>query len=66
MTDYASPFDFKAEAKRIKELSKPMPDGKKWAEAQMKELNAHSEMLRKMSKFVNAKDKNGKHPSGLR
>ena len=59
MTDYASPFDFKTEAKKIKELSKTLPNGKKWAEDQMKDLNAHAEMLRKMTKFVNSKDKNG-------
>lgn len=62
MTDYASPFDFKAEAKKIKEIGKGMPDkkyGKEWTEKQMKDLNDHAEMLRKMSKFVNSKDKNG-------
>jgi hypothetical protein len=47
--EYASPFDFKAEAKKIKELSKTMPNGKQWAEKQMKDLNAHSEMLRRNS-----------------
>lgn len=64
MTDYTSPFDFKAESKRIKELAKT--NGKAWGEKQMKDLNAHADMLRKMSQFVNAKSKNGKHPSGLR
>lgn len=57
MTDYASPFDFKAEAKKIKELTKT--NGKEWGEKEMSKLNAHADMLRKMSAFVNAKNKNG-------
>ncbi len=69
MTDYASPFDLKSEMKKINERAKEITDSKarkNMIEQETKELKAHSEMLRKMSAFVNAKNKNGKHSSGLR
>ena len=59
----------KTESKKINERAKSIADTKerkKVIEHETRELNEHNEMLRKMSKFVNAKNKNGQHPSGLR
>ena len=66
---YASPFDFKAEMKKIDAAAKLIADKKAkkvFIELETKELNEYNDMLRKMSKFVNAKNKNGQHPGGLR
>jgi hypothetical protein len=61
MTEFASPFDAKAEKKKINEMAKEITDAgvkKAFIARKMKEIDEHSEMLRKMSAFVNAKNKN--------
>jgi len=68
-TRYDSPFNLKEETKKINERAKTIQDPKArkaMVEQETKELKAHADMLHKMSQFVNAKSKNGKHPSGLR
>jgi len=67
--EYSAPFDFKAELKEINTRAKTIVDvkeRKRFVEQETKSLNEHNEMLKRMSKFVNAKNKNGQHPSGLR
>ena len=69
MAEYASPFDYKNELKKIKEAAKDIADKKEkkfFIEHETMELDAHNAMLKRMSKFVYAKNKNGQHPSGLR
>jgi hypothetical protein len=69
MTEYAAPFDYKKELKKINAKAKDISDKKdrkSFIERETVELDAYNAMLRRMSKFVNAKDKNGKHPAGLR
>jgi len=73
MIDYASPFDQKAELRKISEKAKTITDPKvrkAMVEAETKELQAHAEMLKRMSRFVNAKNKNsagnGQHRTSLR
>jgi hypothetical protein len=69
MTEYASPFDLKAEKKKVDAQAKEIQDPKvkkAFIARANKELDEHAQMLRKMSAFVNAKNKNGQHPSGLR
>ena len=68
MANYDSPFDFKKESKKINEMSKGITDGKTrkvYIEQKSKELKDHVDMLRKMSKFVNSKNKNGQSPKGF-
>jgi hypothetical protein len=65
---YDSPFDIKNEKKKINEMAKQISDTKvrkAFAERNMKELESHADMLRKMSKFVNSKNKNGMSPKGF-
>lgn len=55
-------FDLKEELKKVNEASKSVADPKArkaMIESETKRLNDHADMLRKMSKFVNAKNKNG-------
>lgn len=59
---YASPFNLKDEKKKINERAKEIQDPKArkaQVERETRDLEAHAEMLRKMSQFVNAKNKNG-------
>ncbi len=63
MSEYANPFNIKDEKKKINEKAKEISDPKTkkaFIEREMKSLEDHATMLRKMSAFVNAKDKNGK------
>jgi len=65
---YASPFNLKEEKKKINERAKHIVDAKfrkATIEQETKELDAHADMLRKMSKFVNSKNKNGQSPKGF-
>lgn len=58
---YASPFDYKAETKKINERAKSISDTKTRKaviEQEMKHLKFHADMLKRMSGFVNAKNKN--------
>ena len=58
---YESPFDLKNEMKRINEKAKTIEDSKskkQFVEHETAQLRAHAEMLRKMSQFVNSKNKN--------
>lgn len=59
---YTSPFNIKEEKKKINEVAKSIQESKvrkAFIEKEMKELEAHAEMLRKMSAFVGSKNKNG-------
>ena len=59
---YDSPFDIKKESKKIKESAKLISDPKirrEWVEHETIALKTHSDMVRKMSGFVNSKSKNG-------
>lgn len=59
---YASPFDIKEEKKKINERAKTIEDAKvrkAFITHEMKELEDYSQMIRKMSSFVNSKNKNG-------
>lgn len=61
-TVYASPFNIKEEKKKINERAKEIQDPKArkaLVEKETRDLENYSEMLRKMSKFVNSKNKNG-------
>jgi hypothetical protein len=61
-TQYASPFNLKEEKNKIKERAKQIQDPKErkaMLEKETRDLDNHAEMLRKMSKFVNSKNKNG-------
>ncbi len=61
-TQYSSPFDLKQEKNKIKEQANAIQDSKEkkaFLENATRDLENHAEMLRKMSKFVNAKNKNG-------
>ena len=65
---YASPFNLKEEMKKINERAKHITDAKFkkiTIEQDTKELKQHADMLRKMSKFVNSKNKNGQSPKGF-
>lgn len=67
--EYSTPFNLKEELKKINEKAKLIIDKKirtAMIEQETKDVQDYSDMLRKMSKFVNAKNKNGQHPSGLR
>jgi len=60
--NYESPFDLKTEMKKIKAEAKDISDAKAQREFLAREQDAckkHSDMLRKMSSFVNQKNKNG-------
>jgi oligoribonuclease (3'-5' exoribonuclease) len=62
MDKYDSPFDMKKESKKIKEAAKLITDPalkKAMVDYETRALKAHSDMLRKMSGFVNSKSKNG-------
>ena len=62
MQKYDTPFDMKKEGKKIKEAAKLISDPKlrkAMVEYETRALKTHSDMLRKMSGFVNSKDKNG-------
>ena len=57
---YTSPFDYKAEVKRINERAKSISDTKTRkivVEQGMKHLKFHADMLKRMSGFINAKNK---------
>lgn len=61
-TQYANPFNLKEEKKRINERSKDIQDPKArkaMIEKETRDLENHADMLRKMSQFVNSKNKNG-------
>ena len=62
MNKYDSPFDLKKESMKIKEAAKLISDPKlrtAMVEYETRALKAHSDMLRRMSGFVNSKSKNG-------
>jgi len=61
-------FDLKAVMNEAKIESLKIQDPKTrkaYLETRTREIKEHSDMLRKMSKFVNSKNKNGQSPKGF-